>query len=43
MSRVIPALTPMGRTDNALYVSGGKPDALYVDGDVYVTGSVDCQ
>ena len=31
-----------GRTDNALYVSGGKPDALFVDGDVYVTGSVDC-
>ena len=31
-----------GRSDHALIVSGGKPDALYVDGDVYVTGSVDC-
>ena len=31
-----------GRSDHALIVSGGKPDALYVDGDVYVTGQVDC-
>jgi len=30
-------------TDNALYVTGGGTvDSLYVDGDVYVTGSVDC-
>ena len=31
-----------GRTPNALFVKGGKPDALYVDGDVFVTGDVDC-
>lgn len=31
------------QTDNALKVSGGKSvDTLFVDGDVFVTGSVDC-
>jgi len=31
------------QTENALYVTGGSTvDSLYVDGDVYVTGSVDC-
>ena len=30
-------------TSNALYVTGGgSVDSLYVDGDVYVTGRVDC-
>ena len=30
-------------TDNALYVTGGGTvDSLYVDGDVFVTGKVDC-
>ena len=30
-------------TDNALYVTGGGTvDSLYIDGDVYVTGAVDC-
>ena len=31
-----------GRTPNALYVEGGSPDAVYVVGDMYVTGKVDC-
>ena len=32
-----------GGTSNALYVTGGgSVDSLYVDGDVYVTGKVDC-
>jgi hypothetical protein len=31
------------QTENALYVTGGSTvDSLYVDGDVYVTGSIDC-
>ena len=28
--------------DHALFVSGGKPDAVVVVGDMYVTGKVDC-
>lgn len=32
-----------GQTSNALYVTGGgSVDSLYVAGDVYVTGKVDC-
>ena len=32
-----------GQTGNALFVTGGgSVDSLYVDGDVYVTGKVDC-
>ena len=32
-----------GQTANALYVTGGASvDSLYVDGDVFVTGKVDC-
>ena len=32
-----------GQTSNALYVTGGgSVDSLYVDGDVFVSGKVDC-
>ena len=36
-------ITGNDQTENALKLSGGSTvDSLYVDGDVYVTGSVDC-
>jgi len=31
-----------GRTPNAVYIKGSTTNVLYVDGDVFVTGKVDC-
>ena len=31
-----------GRMDNTLRISGPKTDVLYIEGDVFVTGAVDC-
>jgi hypothetical protein len=31
-----------GRTSNAVYIKGSTTNVLYVDGDVFVTGKVDC-
>lgn len=31
-----------GQTDNALYVTGSTTDVVYIDGDLYVSGNVDC-
>ena len=31
-----------GQTANALYVTGGSGDSVYVKGNMYVTGTVDC-
>ncbi len=31
-----------GQTKNALYVTGGSGDSVYVKGNMYVTGTVDC-
>jgi hypothetical protein len=31
-----------GQTSNALYVTGTTTDVVYIDGDLYVSGKVDC-
>lgn len=31
-----------GQTENAVYITGPTTDVLYIDGDVFVTGKVDC-
>lgn len=31
-----------GKTDNALYITGPTTDVVYIDGDLYVSGKVDC-
>jgi hypothetical protein len=31
-----------GRTSNAVFITGPTTDVLYIDGDVFVTGDVDC-
>lgn len=31
-----------GQTSNALYVTGPTTDVVYIDGDLYVSGKVDC-
>jgi len=31
-----------GQTSNALYVTGSTTDVVYIDGDLYVSGKVDC-
>lgn len=31
-----------GQTDNALYITGPTTDVVYIDGDLYVSGRVDC-
>lgn len=31
-----------GKTSNALYVTGPTTDVVYIDGDLYVSGNVDC-
>lgn len=31
-----------GKTSNAVYIKGSTTNVLYVDGDVFVTGKVDC-
>ena len=36
------ALRVTGGANHAATFIGGSPDAVYVDGDMYVTGSVDC-
>jgi hypothetical protein len=31
-----------GQTENAVYVTGPTTDVVYIDGDVFITGKVDC-
>jgi hypothetical protein len=31
-----------GQTENALYITGPTTDVVYIDGDLYVSGKVDC-
>jgi len=31
-----------GKTENALYITGPTTDVVYIDGDLYVSGKVDC-
>ena len=31
-----------GQTENAVYITGPTTDVVYIDGDVFITGDVDC-